>query len=92
MLPLHIWQRMAANYLWTRQLFFDVDVDRAYARQRLATIETSVTIDSSADDVKVHVPNDNYNTKVAHNMATGFWKGDKFFGRLREDTNELIAT
>lgn len=72
--------------------FSDVEVDRCYERQILSTIKTAVTIGSSANVVTIRIPNDNHDTKVAHNMSTRFTKSGKFSGKPGEDINELTTT
>lgn len=49
--------------------YFYSEVDRAVARQRLATINNPVTIVSSADVVTIRDTNDNHDSKVAYNLA-----------------------
>lgn len=68
-----------------------MEIDKAYARQRLATIRSPVTIDSSEHDVRIRTQNDYHGTKIAHNMATKL-KKVTFARKLEEAINELIAT
>lgn len=72
--------------------FFDAESGKTCARQRLPSMRSLATTGLSADFLTVCTPNDNNDTKIAHNIATRFKNSNKYLGKVGEDINELIAS
>lgn len=54
---------------------------------KLVQIKIKVTKGSSADDLTIHAPNENYDTKITQIMATRSENGEDCFGKLEEHIN-----